>query len=258
MESSPANPLARPNNSIVIEPGRSLNELEYPEQRLNLLVRELDERLRDLSSASVSSLADEKRLKLEIEQFCEMASKWKSRPTLALESGNEELARQALDEKEANESKSLERQRDWEAQKKTTRELKESLKSAKKRVDEAKRKCSLSLARHKSASIIRNTTGPLTSQTSRTSIEGIEAAKANEAIDRLNDKITELEADMEVGRVLNSESVAADLDRKFLELERRKKGDQALDDLKASLAERKKADPTSRVADLRKKLEENK
>ncbi len=245
-----ANFLRRFWNIIRGKTNKMLDDFENPQEQLNLFARELDEQVSELRTAVSRALADEKRLRLEIEQSLEKASEWENRAILALEAGNEELARQALAKKEENESRSLERQKDWETQKEATKKLKTSLVSAKKQVDDAKRKYSLSLARYKSAAARKKIADTLTDQTGQSPMQ---------AIEQLNERILSLEAETEASLELSEESLGTDLESKFVELENRQKSDQAFEQLKAAVKGKKApaASLSARVDELRSKLDEN-
>ena len=73
-----------------------LDQLENPEEQLSVFVGELNDQLQSLQKAVARAVADEKRLKMEIEDHLTQASEWEKRAVLALEAGHEDLAKQAL------------------------------------------------------------------------------------------------------------------------------------------------------------------
>ena len=223
---------------------KGLDQLEDPQEQLDVVVDELNAQVADLRKAVAGPMAHEKRLKLEIEENLSRAAEWKQRAILALEQGDEELAGQALLKKEEVEERSLALQQDWEAQRTATEKLKQTLHATKLRVDEAKRKYALLAARHQSA-MAQKKIADLTVDTDQA---------PTELIDRLNDKILRLEAETATSLELSGEGLGSDLESKFLEIERRKRGELALAELKASLQEKKEVGP-SRVAELKAELD---
>ncbi len=226
---------------------RLLDRIENPQEQLAAMVDELDEQVAKLRKAVAVPLAQAKRLRLDIENALTRAADWESRALLALEDGNEELAREALLKKEELEERALGAQRDWEVQKATADKLQESLRATKQKVEEAKRKYALLVARHESA-VAQRKIAELTAGT---------AESPEQMMDRLSDKILTLEAETAIRLEMSEEDLGNDLEAKFHELERRKRGDQALAQLKASVVEQKRLPPASRVEELKAKLDED-
>lgn len=227
--------------------GRTLDELEDPDEQLALLVEELNDQVSDLRKAVAIPLAQEKRLKLEIEEQLAKAAEWHERAVYALREGDEDLARQALLKQEELQESAVGRQAAWEAQHAEAARLKADLEAAKKRVDEAKASFSLIVARHKSAVARKNIAD-------RTSAGGEDSAAR--LMERLNEKILRIEAETEAQLELTGEGLGDDLEARFVELDRRRRGDRALEELKASLAAGSTAElpAPSRVDELKAKL----
>jgi phage shock protein A len=203
-----------------------LDNLERPEEQLAVFVNELNEQMAGLQKSVARTMADEKRLKMEIEDHLAQANEWESRAVLALENSNEELAKQALTKKEEHETKARSLQKAWKAQQAATEKLRANLQTSKERVDEAKRKYTLMVAQYKTA------------QTAKRVGETLSASSTNSAMammDRLAEKIRTIEAETEAAAELSGAADDADLEAKFASLERAKRGSQALDALKAKL-----------------------
>ena len=73
-----------------------LDRLEDPEEQLSVFVSELNGQVQDLQRSVAGAIADEKRLQKQIEGLRTKSAEWESRAIVALEDGNEELARAAL------------------------------------------------------------------------------------------------------------------------------------------------------------------
>jgi phage shock protein A len=226
-----------------------LDELEDPEEQLSVFVAELNEQVHTLHRSVASALADEKRLKMQIEDLLARAATWESRAVLALQQSNEALAREALLQKEDCEAQALALQKGWEAQKQATDTLKASLQAAKTRVEEAKTKYNLLLAQYKSAT---------TRQKIQQSLAGTTDGSPLQMVERLADRICKIEAETEASLDLSG-AVAPDLDARFLELERKQKGDAALELLRSRLATQKQLTDDSRrgtrIDELKAKLD---
>jgi phage shock protein A len=205
-----------------------LESLEDPEQQLNVFVSELQEQVVRTQQAVTAAMADEKRLKMQIDEYLARANEWENRAVLALREGNESLAKEALLKKEECEAASLALQKGWTAQKQATDKLKVSLRAIKQRVAEAKRKYTLLVAQYKSA------------QAKKKVNEVFAVAGADSPMmlmEKLSDKICKLEAEAEAVVELSAECGDGEIEIKFVELERKRKGDAALELLKAKLSQ---------------------
>lgn len=224
----------------------SLDEIEDPQGQLMLFVEELDTQIEDLRKAVAIPLTQEKRLKLQIEERLAQANEWENRAVYALEEGDEDLARQALLKKEDLEASALELQKEWEHQAATARKLQGELQLAMKKVEEAKRKYSLLVARQQSA-MARKKIVQITASSGEQS--------PNQLMARLNEKILSIEAETATHLELSGEGLGDDLEAKFHDLDRRRRGDRALNELKATLEKRKLGG--DRVLQLKAKLDED-
>jgi phage shock protein A len=228
-----------------------LDQLEDPEEQLSVFVEDMNEQVQSLQQSVAAALADEKRLKMQIEDQLTKAAEWESRAILALQDGNEDLAREALLKKDDLEKQSLGFHKRWDAQKEATEKLKISLQAAKQRVSDAKTKYTLLVAQYKAAATKKKLQETLSSSS---------AESPTAVIERLTDKIRRIEAETEADLEVSGE-IAGDLEAKFIALEQRKKGDQALDALKAQLAERRalppgsETNPADRISELKAKLD---
>jgi phage shock protein A len=217
-----------------------LGRLEDPEEQLSLFVKELNEQLASLQKAVACAIADEKRLKAQTEDLLARADEWENRAVLALEDGNELLAKEALLKKEECDAQAVAAQKGWKAQKEATEQLKTSLQAMKQTVAEAKRKYTLLLARYKAAE---------TKKKIHDTLSACCAESPMVLMERLTDKIHKVEAEAEAALDLSGEPGDTELEVRFAEMERKKKGDQALDLLKAKLAQQVAAAPSSEVGD---------
>jgi phage shock protein A len=209
-----------------------LDRLEDPEEQLSVFVNELNEQLAKLQKAVACAIADEKRLKAQIEDLMARADGWENRAVLALEDGNESLAKEALLKKEECSVQAAASQKGWKAQKEATEQLKTSLQATKQKVAEAKRKYTLLLAQYKSAETKKKVNETLSARCDDSPMVLME---------RLTDKIRKIEAEAEAALDLSGEPSDSELEARFAEMERKKKGDQALDLLKAKLAQKASA-----------------
>jgi phage shock protein A len=229
-----------------------LDRLEDPAEQLSVFVSELNDQVRDLQRSVAGAIADEKRLQKQIESLREKSAEWESRAIVALEEGSEDLARSALLKQEECDAEAAALESGWRAQKEATEQLKDSLGLAKRRMDEARRKYTLLLAQYKSAETKRK----IQSSLSSASLES-----PAQLMEQLEERIRSVEAEAEAELALSAESTDTDVEAHFARIDRKRKGDEALAQLKATLAERRElaagSDPAEpdRVAELKKTLD---
>ncbi len=204
----------------------TLDGFETPEQLLEGSITELNGEVERLRRAVAGVIADEKRLKLQIDELRGKGREWENRAAIALKDGREDLAREALLQKHDCEARALGLQGKWEEQKKAAEQLKTAMQRAGERVAETKRKYTVLAARHASAQTSKAVAEKLTGHGGDSSVEVME---------RLSERIRQTEAETEAYLELGGESIATDLDAQFAELERQRDADGALARLKAEL-----------------------
>lgn len=202
-----------------------LEKLEKPEEQLSVFIDELNRQMSSLQKSVAAAMADEKRLKMQLDDLYQKADSWEKKAVMALKAGDEGLAREALMQKEECEGQVPPIRQAWEAQKEATQKLKQSLSQAKGRVEEAKRKYTLLVARYKTAETTQKLSQKLSADDS-----------AAQMMERLNDRILKIESETEASMELVGDNDTADLEARFAKLEKKSRGDQALAQLKEKLA----------------------
>lgn len=205
-----------------------LDRMENPEDQIKLFVEDTSKQLAALQKAVAMALVDEKRLKLQLDEFNSSADSWEKKAMLALEKSDENLAKQALLKKEGYISQAKTTKADWEAQRTATAKLKDSLGTAKKQIDDAKRKYNLLVAQYKTAQAKKKVADKMGASDSSSPLAAMEA---------LNEKVMAMESEAEAAVDLMGGPESDDLDAKFAEMEKEKTGDEALAELKAKMAQ---------------------
>jgi phage shock protein A len=208
----------------------NLNDLisrsEDPEKMLNQIVLDMSNQLLEAKRQVAQSIADEKRLAKQVEQETANAAEWERRAMLAVRSGDDALAKEALARKKEHSTLAEQFQDQWQKQKTAVEQLKLALRALNNKIEEAKRKKNLLIARKKRAEAQKAIQETMT---------GLKNASAFETFDRMAGRIEQMEAEAEAHAELNEEASGDTLAHKFRELEVTKGADEDLTALKRKM-----------------------
>ena len=206
----------------------NLNDLisksEDPEKMLNQIVLDMNNQLVEAKKQVASSIADEKRLAKQFEQEMAHAAEWERRAMMALRAGNEELAKEALSRKKEHDQLAETYKDQWQKQKNAVDQLKKALRMLNDKIEEAKRKKNVLVARKKRAEA---------QKAIQETMHGLKDQSAFETFDRMAGKIDQLEA--EAAGELQEEYTGDVLASKFQTLERGAGADEELAALKRKM-----------------------
>jgi phage shock protein A len=209
-----------------------IGKAEKPEKMLNQLIIEMNEQLIESKKAVAMAIADEKKLEREKDNQFAQSKEWERKAMLAVTNGKDDLAKEALLRKQEYDNAAAEYQKQWEAQKISVEQLKESLRELQNKIEEAQRKKNLLIARAKRAEAQQKI------QDTMASVSGNRSAF--DAFDRMAAKVDEMEAMADASKELQDLSNNASLDKRFKELE---KSDSTADAMLLELKEKMKALP---------------
>jgi phage shock protein A len=208
----------------------NLNDLisksEDPEKMLNQLVLDMGNQLAEAKKQVAVAIADEKRLAKQIETEAAKAAEWERRAMLAVRSGDDALAKEALARQKEHAGLAAQYQEQWQKHKAGVDQLKAALRVLNNKIEEAKRKKGLLIARKKRAEAqkaIQETLG------------GLKNASAFEAFDEMAGRIERLEAEAEAGAEIAEEYSGDILAQKFDKLEATAGADEDLLALKRKM-----------------------
>jgi phage shock protein A len=208
----------------------NLNDLisrsEDPEKKLNQIELDMSNQLLESKRQFAQSIADEKRLAKQVEQENANATEWERRAMLAVRSGDDALAKEALARKKEHQTLAEQFQDQWQKQKNAVEQLKLALRALNNKIEEAKRKKNLLIARKKRAEAQKAIQETMT---------GLKNASAFETFDRMAGRIEQMEAEAEAHAELNEEASGDTLAHKFRELEVTKGADEDLTALKRKM-----------------------
>ncbi len=213
----------RSNANAVVE------KMEDPEKILNQTLLDMQDQLIKAKQQVAVAIADEKRLEKQYLAEEKKAKDWEDKARLALKAGNEELARKALAEKNSYSENANGYKAEWQKQKMMTDKLRQSLKQLSDKIDSAKRKKNLLIARSKRAKA---------QQEIQSTMNGLNDNSAFSAFDRMDEKVEQLEAKADATAELAEDFAGgnADLEKEFAALKSSSAGtDDDLAKLKAEM-----------------------
>ncbi len=203
-----------------------ISRSEDPEKILNQLIIDMREQLIEAKKQVAVSIADEKRLKKQLDNELNLAREWEKKAMMAIRAGRDDLAKEALNRKGEHDQLATEFQAQWEAQKAAADKLRDALRRLNSKIEEAKRKKNLLIARKKRAEA---------QKTIQATLSNIGDTNAFDAFNRMEEKIGRMEAEAEAEAELAEEMTGDDLGDKFADLEASAGADDALAALKAKM-----------------------
>jgi phage shock protein A len=199
---------------------------EDPEKILTQLLEEMTRQLAEARQQVAVAIADEKGLAKKLQAEKDVAAEWERRAMLAVRANNDQLAKEALARKQEHSALVEQYQAQWQKQKTSVDQLKLALRALNNKIEEAKRKKSLLVARQKRAeahSKIQET------------LHGLKNASAFEAFDAMAQKVDQMEAQAEARNELAEEYSGDTLAQRFGELENTHGADEELLALKRKM-----------------------
>ena len=209
-----------------------IGKAEKPEKMLNQLIIDMNQQLIESKKAVAMAIADEKKLEREKNNQAEAVKEWERKAMLAVNAGKDDLAKEALLRKQEYERAAAEYQKQWESQRASVDQLKESLKDLQNKIDEAQRKKNLLIARAKRAEAQQKIQNTISSVSGNRS--------AFDAFDRMAAKVDQMEAQADAAKELDELSKDTNLEKRFAELE---KSDSSADMMLLELKEKMKSLP---------------
>jgi len=187
-----------------------ISRAENPEKMLNQIILDMRDQLAKAKREVAGAIADERKLKSQLDGEVKQARDWQHRAMLAVKEGRDDLAKQALIRQKEHTERAQVLQSTWESQAAETEKLKGSLRQLNDKIEEAKRKRNLLIAKQKRAQAQRRI---------HETMSGLSDTSAFEAFNRMADKIEEEErkslAQAEVTEALQGDT----LEHEFLRLE---------------------------------------
>ena len=201
-----------------------ISRAENPEKMLNQLIVDMKGQLAKAKQQVASAIADEKKLQADAEAMKKQAEDWERRAMLAVQEGRDDLAKQALLRYNEAMQGAQQLHETWVKHKAETENLKASLRQLNDKIEEAKRKKNILIARARRAEA---------QQRIQETMSGMSDKSAFESFERMTEKIEQQERKAIAAAELQNEFEGDTLMQQFQALEYKGSADQQLLELKA-------------------------
>ncbi|MFC9775713.1 PspA/IM30 family protein [Paenibacillus chitinolyticus] len=205
-----------------------LDKAEDPVKMLNQFLRDMEQDIQEAEVAVAKQIAIEKKFKQQYEEAEEMVGKRTEQAMKALEQGNEDLARRALEDKKEHQTRFDEMKRQYDIAKTNADQLRNQLSEMKDEFSKMKNKKDLLIARAEAAKAQKHI---------NQAMSGFGTDNAAKGFDRMSEKVLQLEAEAQASGELRSKGKS--LDDELDQLGKSDGIDDELAAMKAKLAEKK-------------------
>jgi phage shock protein A len=196
-----------------------ISRAENPEKMLNQLVLDMRSQLAKAKQQVASAIADEKKLQAQVEQEKKLGEDWEKRAMLAVQEGRDDLAKQALLRHAEHMQSAVQLDETWRKHAAETESLKNSLRALNDKIEEAKRKKNILIARARRAEAQQRIHETMSSMSDKSAFETFE---------RMSERIENNERKALAAAELSEELEGDQLQRQFSQLEYKADADTQL------------------------------
>jgi phage shock protein A len=206
-----ANLFIRIHDIITANINDLIDRVEDPERMIKQMIREMEENIARAKDGVIDAIASEKQLYKDLELHRRQSTEWMKKAEDALHANREDLARAALIRKKEYDSIIQSLEPAWESARATSEHLKKQLHALEAKLDEAKRKRSMLIARQRAAQAREYMGGTMSHFKA-----GLDA-HAN--FTRMEDRVSEMEARAEAMDEVSSPSSRVEKEVLAMEME---------------------------------------
>ena len=203
-----------------------ISSAENPEKMLNQIIVDMRDQLVKAKQQVAAAIADEKRLRDQFEAEYKQSQDWEQKAMLAIKEGRDDLAKQALLRYNEHLQGAQQLHETWVKHKAETESLKGSLRQLNDKIEEAKRKKNILVARARRAEAQHRI---------QETMSGMSDKSAFESFERMTEKIEDAERKALASAELQEEFSGDQLMKQFEALEYHGSSDQQLLELKAKM-----------------------
>ena len=187
-----------------------ISRAENPEKMLNQIILDMRDQLAKAKREVAAAIADERKLRASLDSEVKQMRQWEHRAMLAVKEGRDDLAKQALVRQQEHKGRASALDETWRAQAGETEKLKGSLRQLNDKIEEAKRKRNLLVAKQRRAQAQRRI---------HETMSGLSNTSAFDAFNRMAEKIEEQERESLAHQEVNEALGPGTLEEDFKALE---------------------------------------
>ncbi len=161
-----------------------ISRAENPEKMLNQIILDMRDQLAKAKREVAAAIADERKLRAQLDDEVKQTRQWEHRSMLAVKEDRDDLAKQALMRQAEHAERAAAIDGTWRAQATETEKLKGSLRQLNEKIEEAKRKRNLLVAKQRRAQAQKRI---------HETMSGLSNTSAFDAFNRMAEKIEEQE-----------------------------------------------------------------
>ncbi len=188
----------------------ALDKAEDPEKMLNQMVTDMESQKRQTKSQVAHVLAEQKKLERALTKEQQEVQKWEQKAILAVQNEKDALAKEALLRKKEHATRAAEFEEQLTIHTKNTETLRQSYQQLEDKIEEIKRKKGLLIAKQKTAEAQKNMVSTM---------EGMDGKGAIETIERIEQKVEDMQDRSEAYLELSQEQGNDSLEKQFATLE---------------------------------------
>src|SRR3954470_6443607 len=188
-----------------------ISKAEDPEKMLTQILVDMRGQLVKAKQQVASAIADEKRLRDQADAEFKQAQDWERRAMLAIQESRDDLAKQALVRQAEHTSHGEQLQATWEQHRLETEKLKNQLRDLNDKIEEAKRKKNLLVARQRRAQAQQRIAETMSSLSEKSAFE---------AFARMEERIETNERQIRASAEIDEEFSGDTLNQQFKQLEK--------------------------------------
>jgi phage shock protein A len=183
-----------------------LDRAEDPEKVIRQLLIDMNNQLMQVKTQVAASIADERRLYQRHQESQEKAEEWERKAELAVDKGDDELAKAALARRNSFKESADGFYQQWQEQSAQVQQLKDALHQLEQKIQDAEARKDLLIARSRRAKAETNI---------RETMSGIGRTSAATEFERMEERVSQQEARAKAAAELDSDT----LEQRFASLE---------------------------------------
>lgn len=177
-----------------------LDRAEDPEKMVKQIIIDMEQQVREATQALGQAMGSERQAKAHLDKAKANSAEWENKAKMALQAGNQELAKKALANKVASDNNIASLQKSYDQISMQTQELRSRVEVLQQKLDEARQKQNMLIARAKMAEA---------TQSVATAVSGTDTDSAFSKLDKMEQKVEAKEAEAEAFASMSGDTTFA-------------------------------------------------